>query len=161
MKFNKIFITTFMLVVLTIGACSSEREVMSPQQPAPAPTAPDQPAPAAEPAPTPTSEPVTVLPVVENKKQSVGSEFTEVLSNIEEIVDPTNINWPRIISINGDEIVYPVSKSVAQAYYEKRKPRVRATFKWARTIKASINNIFINALRVFRGKEIEDEEFYE
>lgn len=126
MKFNKIFITTFMLVVLTIGACSSEREVMSPQQPAPAPTAapaiatapppsaplapsqpsaPDQPAPAAEPAPTPTSEPVTVLPVVENKKQSVGSEFTEVLSNIGEIVDPTNINWPRIISINGDEIV--------------------------------------------------------
>ena len=103
MKFNKIFITTFMLVVLTIGACSSEREVMSPQQPAPAPTAapaiatapppsaplapsqpsaPDQPAPAAEPAPTSTSEPVTDLPVVENKKQSVGSEFTEVLSNI-------------------------------------------------------------------------------
>ena len=40
MKFNKIFITTFMLVVLTIGACSSEREVMSPQQPAPAPPAP-------------------------------------------------------------------------------------------------------------------------
>ena len=113
MKFNKMFITIFMLVVVTIGACSSEREVMSPQQPAPAPTAapaiatapppsaplapsqpsaPDQPAPAAEPAPTSTSEPVTDLPVVENKKQSVGSEFTEVLSNIEEIVDPTNIN---------------------------------------------------------------------
>ena len=66
-----------------------------------------------------------------------------------------------LIDINGDEIVYPISKSVTQAYYEKRKPKVYATFKWARTIKASISNIFINALRVFRGKEIEDEEFYE
>ena len=66
-----------------------------------------------------------------------------------------------LIDINGKELPFPVSTSTTQAYNEGRKPRVRAIFKWAKVIKASVNNIFINALRVFRGKEIEDEEFYE
>ena len=66
-----------------------------------------------------------------------------------------------LIDINGKEIAFPVAKSTTQAYYDERKPRVRAIFKQIKVIKASVSNIFINALRVFRGKEIEDEEFYE
>ena len=91
----------------------------SPQQPAPAataapaiataqlPTAPALPLPPAEPAqsaPVPPVEPVTV-PSVQKNEVSYDSEYTAVLSNIEEIVDPTNINWPRTIRINDDEIV--------------------------------------------------------
>ena len=66
-----------------------------------------------------------------------------------------------LVDVNGKELVYPVSKSITKGYYEKRKPRVYATFKWARAVKASVSNIIIKALRVFRGKDIEDEEFYE
>ncbi len=83
------------------------------------------------------------------------------LDNYDDVYPDVYVVRASLIDINGDEIVYPVSKSVTQAYYEKRKPRVRATFKWAKALKASVSNIFINALRVFRGKDIEDEEFYE
>lgn len=91
----------------------------------------------------------------------LGKQKRPWLDEYDDIYPNVYVVRASLLDINGDEIVYPVSKSVTQAYYEKRKPRVRATFKWARTIKASISNIFINALRVFRGKEIEDEEFYE
>lgn len=66
-----------------------------------------------------------------------------------------------LVDVNGKELVYPVSKSITKGYYEKRKPRVYATFKWAQAVKASVSNIIINALRILRGKDIEDEDFYE
>ena len=91
----------------------------------------------------------------------VGKQKRPWLDEYDDIYPSVYVVRATLIDVNGDEIVYPVAKSVTQAYYEKRKPRVRATFKWAKAIKASFSNIFINALRVFRGKEIEDEEFYE
>ena len=81
--------------------------------------------------------------------------------NDEETYPSVYVVRAMLIDINGKEISFPVAKSITQAYYEGRKPRVKATFKWVKVIKASISNIFINALRVFRGKDIEDEEFYE
>lgn len=66
-----------------------------------------------------------------------------------------------LVDVNGKELIYPVSKSITKGYYEKRKPRVYATFKWAKAVKASVSNIIINALRILRGKDIEDEDFYE
>ena len=66
-----------------------------------------------------------------------------------------------LVDVNGKELVYPVSKSITKGYYEKRKPRVYATFKWVQTVKASVSNIIINAIRILRGKDIEDEDFYE
>ena len=66
-----------------------------------------------------------------------------------------------LVDVNGKELVYPVSKSITRGYYEKRKPRVYATFKWAQAVKASVSNIIINALRILRGKDIKDEDFYE
>jgi hypothetical protein len=62
-----------------------------------------------------------------------------------------------LTNVNGNDFVYPVSNSVTNGYYEKRKPRVHATFKWAKAIKASASSIIIKALRIFRGKEIEED----
>ena len=90
-----------------------------------------------------------------------GKQKRPWLDNYDDIYPNVYVVRASLIDVNGDEFIYPDSRSVTQAYYEKRKPRVRATFKWAKAIKASVSNIFINALRVFRGKEIEDEEFYE
>jgi len=91
----------------------------------------------------------------------VGKKKYPWLDENDDIYPNVYVVRASLIDINGDEIIHPTAESVTQAYYEKRKPRVYATFKWAKAIKASINNIFINALRVFRGKEIEDEDFYE
>ena len=91
----------------------------------------------------------------------VGKEKPRWLDEYENIYPNVYVVRASLIDVNGTEIVYPSSESVTQAYYEKQKPKVHATFKWAKVIKASISNIFINALRIFRGKEIEDEDFYE
>lgn len=78
---------------------------------------------------------------------------------LENVADVPSLYVVRatLINVNGNEFAYPVSNSVTNGYYEKRKPRVHATFKWAKAIKASVSNIIINALRIFRGKEIEED----
>jgi len=66
-----------------------------------------------------------------------------------------------LIDINGKELMDPITKSVTKAYYDHKKPKVKATFKFVDAIKTKASDIFINALRVLKHKKAKDEEFYE